>query len=819
MRGKFLEVGDDKLYMCGATYGAFEPGQDGIEFHDRDQVTRDFESMAAAGFNAVRIPHTVPPPHVLDIAFETGLWVMVGLSAEQYVGYLIDRRRAPDIRSIVSERARTVAGHPALLCFALGNEIAAPTARWIGRRRLERYLRRLYDTVKNVDGDALVTYINYPSTEYLDLSFLDFCAYNVYLEHPEAFSAYLARLHSLAGDRPLVMSELGLDSLRNGEDAQADAVEWQLQAAFEGGCAGAFVFSWTDDWYRAEQQVDDWAFGLTDRLRRPKPALDAAGRVCRALPFPDTAPAPRISIVVCAYNAAATLEECLTGCDRLDYPDFEVVVVDDGSTDGTAEIARRHRARLVQTENQGLSSARNTGATAASGEIVAYLDSDAYPDPQWLRYLAREFASSDVAGAGGPNLPPPGSGLIAQSVAQAPGGPVHVMVTDREAEHLPGCNLAFRKSALSAVGGFDPQFRAAGDDVDVCWRVQMMGGRLAFSPSALVWHHRRDCIRGYWRQQRGYGKAEALLEAKWPERYNAAGHVTWGGVIYGAGVPRPLTRTQRIYHGVWGTAPFQSLYERTPRALASLPLTPEWWLLIGALAALSLVSTTWTGLLWSVPLLVLALGAALVQAWVGAHRSAPSRQKLSRWTRLRLAALTTWLHLIQPVARLRGRIGDGLTPWRHTGERMTSPRRHAGAEWQGFGGRPAPVVLADVTGSLRGRGYQVHLGDAFARWDLEVRTRAMGGARALLAVEDHGGGAQHVRYAVWPRFPRAAVVVSAALISLAMFAVIDEAWIAAGVLGATGLALLALVVRRTGGACALLLDAMRASVTRVDMRC
>ena len=88
------------------------------------------------------------------------------------------------------------------------------------------------------------------------------------------------------------------------------------------------------------------------------------------------------------------------------------------------------------------------------------------------------------------------------------------MVSDTEAEHLPGCNLALRKSTLEAVGGFDPQFRAAGDDVDLCWRVQDAGGRLEFAPGALVWHHRRDRVRSYWRQQRGYGKAEALLEAK-----------------------------------------------------------------------------------------------------------------------------------------------------------------------------------------------------------------------------------------------------------------------------------------------------------------
>ncbi|PYO73702.1 MAG: glycosyl transferase, partial [Gemmatimonadetes bacterium] len=109
-------------------------------------------------------------------------------------------------------------------------------------------------------------------------------------------------------------------------------------------------------------------------------------------------------------------------------------------------------------------------------------------------------------GVGGPNIAPPGDGPIAECVARAPGGPVHVLLNDREAEHIPGCNMAFRKSCLEAIGGFDPQFRTAGDDVDVCWRLQERGWTLGFHPAALVWHHRRNSLRTYWRQQIGYGR-------------------------------------------------------------------------------------------------------------------------------------------------------------------------------------------------------------------------------------------------------------------------------------------------------------------------
>ena len=76
-------------------------------------------------------------------------------------------------------------------------------------------------------------------------------------------------------------------------------------------------------------------------------------------------------------------------------------------------------------------------------------------------------------------------------MAHAPGGPVHVLLSDEVAEHIPGCNMAYRLDRLRAIGGFDPRFRIAGDDVDICWRLQERGWTLGFSPAAVVWHHRR----------------------------------------------------------------------------------------------------------------------------------------------------------------------------------------------------------------------------------------------------------------------------------------------------------------------------------------
>src|SRR5256712_5511498 len=428
--GKFLLVGDKKLYVRGVTYGAFRPDAAGNEYHDLDVIERDFAQMAANGINTVRIPHTTPPRSLLDAAQRHGLRVIVGLSAEQYLGFLIDRKKTvAEIAALVRAKVRECAGHPALLCYALGNEIPALMARWLGRCAIERYLKRLYRAVKAEDPDGLVTYVNYPTTEYLRLPFLDLVCFNVYLESPQRFEAYLGRLPNIAGDRPLIMSELGLDGLRNGDGVQARSLDWQVRTAFAAGCAGVFVFSWTDEWYRHGHDVEDWAFGLTRADRSPKPALEAVREAFAEVPFSANLPWPRISVVVCTYNGARTIRDCLDGLEQLAYPDYEVIVVDDGSTDSTAAIACQYDYRLIRTENRGLANARNTGLKAATGEIVAYIDDDAYPHPHWLTYLAARFLSTSHAAVGGPNLPPPGDGPTAQGIARPPAGPLHALPT------------------------------------------------------------------------------------------------------------------------------------------------------------------------------------------------------------------------------------------------------------------------------------------------------------------------------------------------------------------------------------------------------
>jgi O-antigen biosynthesis protein len=773
--GKFVFVEGKKLYLRGVTYGPFRPQPDGSEYGDHAQVEADFSRMASAGINAVRT-YTVPPRWVLDTAQRFGLWVLVGLPWEQHVAFLNDAKLPRQIEQTVREGVRACAGHPAVLGYAIGNEIPSGIVRWHGHRAIEQFIRRLYTLAKALDPEALVAYVNYPSTEYLELPFIDLFCFNVYLESPAKFDAYLARLQNLAGDRPLILAEIGFDSRRNGESAQAASLDWQARLAFENGCAGVFTFAWTDEWHRSGRDILDWDFGLTRRDRGEKPALAAVQKVYQAIPFAREARWPRISVVVCTYNGTATLAESLAGLQAVEYPDFEVIVVNDGSSPGVAEIAGRFPVRLINIPHSGLSAARNCGMEAATGSIVAYLDDDAWPDPQWLQYLAHTFTTTDFAAVGGPNIPPPQKSIVARCVAQAPGGPMHVLLSDREAEHIPGCNMAFRKTVLQAIGGFDPQFRVAGDDVDLCWRLTDSGYKIGFHPGAMVWHHRRQRIITYWKQQSGYGRAEALLERKWPAKYNAAGQPAWHGRIYGAGRIAVLGwGRSRIYHGTWGSALFQSLYEPAPSSIWSLARMPEWYLVIFKLALLTGLSLFWAPLIWALPLLLLAMVIPVVQALASGWRTPVNT------TGERL--LVAWLHLLQPLARLRGRIKFGLTPWR--------PRRLRGFAWPGLRTvniwserwRSPFEWLTSIEAPLEEAGASIFRGGDFDAWDLEVRGGVLGSIRLRILIEEHGAGKQLVCVRAWPCTHLVVWLFAMVNAVIAAGALADGAWIVSVIFG------------------------------------
>ncbi|HVH15551.1 MAG TPA: glycosyltransferase [Candidatus Angelobacter sp.] len=775
VRGKFLFLGEEKFWVRGVSYGTFLVDDGGQEHLMPDVVERDFAQMVKNGFNVVRV-HTCPPRWFLDTAMKMGLRVMVGLNWGERISFSDEPGRQRKIEDLIRKWVRSCAGHPAVFCYVVGNEISSSIARWSGRHRVEGFIRRLYRAAKEEDPDALVTYANYPSTEYLRLPFLDFLCFNVYLESRQAFENYIARLHSLSEDRPVLISEIGLDNIRNGEEKQAQTLDWQVRTTFKLGCCGVVIFAWTDEWYHGKYLVEDWKFGLTTYDRTPRLALRTVRTAFLESPFPPSDMSwPKISVIVCSFNGASTIHDTLKGLQGLDYPDYEVIVVNDGSTDSTAEIVSRYPVRLISTANQGLSEARNTGIKASTGEIIAFIDDDAYPDIHWLRFLALSLTNPKLVGTGGPNLPPDNDGWKAEAIANAP-GPNAVLLTDSVAEHIPGCNMAFRRTALQKIGEFDPRFRVAGDDVDLCWRLQEQGGIIGFAPAAVVWHHRRNSIRKYWKQQRGYGRAEALLERKWPEKYNSLGQTKWLGRIYGKGVTIDVSGfAGRIYQGVWGSAPFQSLYGRSS-SIWSLTLMPEWYLIIGLLALMFILTIGWVPMVIFGTLLTMALALPIPQAALNTSGARLSNSG-SRWQTLRSRTTVLILHLLQPVARLVGRLEGGLTPWRRHGGRGTLrilplKMKIWCDQWE------APeMVLGEMLERLRKAGAIVRTGGIYDSWDLEVQGGLFGGSRLLLATEDHPPRKQLQRYRVFPVFSITSLLISIPFAAISVLAGVFGAWV------------------------------------------
>jgi glycosyltransferase involved in cell wall biosynthesis/exo-beta-1,3-glucanase (GH17 family) len=678
--GKFFRCGGERFPLQGVTYGTFQPRlSDGLQYPTARAIRHDLGLMAETGFTSLRT-YTTPPDDLLDEARDRGLRVLAGVYYPDW-RYMLDggrraqRQMARDASANVRQVAARLVGREEVLGICIGNEVPADAVRWYGARRVQDLLSELSDVVHATDPDLLVTYANYPTTEYLDVEGIDFLTFNVYLERHSDLRRYLTRLHHLAGDRPLVLGELGHDAGTDGagDDRQAAILDQQLATALERGVGGTFVFSWTDDWWVGGAPVTGWRFGLTRADRAPRPSLSvAAGWNHREVADVDF-PWPSLTIAICAYNAASTLDECLRETCRLDYPRLEIVVVDDGSTDETAVIASRYdRVRLVRIPHSGLGAARNAAIHAATGDLIAYLDSDAYPTPEWPYYLALGLDAPDVGGVGGPNVAPLDDPIGARQVACAPGGPVHVLLTDDRAEHVPGCNMAFWRKVLIDAGGFDPIYTAAGDDVDVCWKVLDRGWKIAFHPAALVWHHRRSGWRAYLRQQRGYGKAETQVAARHPDRFTATGTARWRGRIYTSSAPS--LRRAPVYRGLFGTAPFQSVY-RGGGALTDLAHQ------IGVPAALLLAGAALLGAVIAPSTLWLGLPALLFIGCLAAHDAIVTRPPRGTKSSLRFRAGVATLHVLQPLARWWGRR-------RHRAEAM----------------RTAPVIDVPpaLTGAARG---------------------------------------------------------------------------------------------------------------------
>jgi len=744
--GKFFRLGEKKFYAKGIAYGPFAPNAAGQLFASPQQTAADFAQIRELGANVIRTYH-VPAKWFLDLAESQNLRVLIDIPWNRHLCFLDSSEYRAQACEAVRRAVQSCARHPAVFAFSIANEIPSDIVRWSGPNAVANFIDLLISVAKRVDPDCLCTFTNYPPTEFLGPRSTDFACFNVYLHEQQPFRNYLARLQMLADTKPLVLGEFGIDSLREGEGRKCEILQWQIEDAFRAGLAGAIVYSFTDDWWKDGRQIEDWQMGLTTSARQPKDSFRAVQKTLLVAPHFPLPRYPKVSVVVPSYNGDRTLKACLESLQKLNYPDYEIILVDDGSTDTSRQIALANPGvrYFHHEQNLGLSVARNTGIAAATGEIVAFTDSDCRADEDWLYYLIGALLSNDFAAVGGPNLLPPEDSLIAAAVMVSPGGPAHVMLTDRQAEHVPGCNMAICKRVLAELGGFDPIFRRAGDDVDICWRLQQAGHKIGFCPAAFVWHFRRSTIRDYLKQQHGYGEAEALLVRKHPEYFNSLGGSVWTGRIYTASKFGVLIRPPIIYRGLFGSAGFQFLYHSEPPVTLMHCTTLEYHVLVTL--PLWILSVTFHQLL---PLAVTSLLISLAVCLVAGLQAALPKKKICGWSRPLVAMLFFLQPIIRGFARYQGRLGLRRTPLaaQQTLDSLALRHSHLSLRQVQYWAEPRIDRLDFVAAMLRRldhQGWPNKSDIGWSEYDVEVYGSRWSNLQVTTVSEDHAIGKQMLR--------------------------------------------------------------------------
>jgi glycosyltransferase involved in cell wall biosynthesis len=252
-----------------------------------------------------------------------------------------------------------------------------------------------------------------------------------------------------------------------------------------------------------------------------------------------------LSVVLCSLNGAAGVGRCLRALgEQTIRSSMEVIVVDDGSTDATSEVAGWHGALVIRhPDNRGVSAARNSGVEAASAPVVAFLDDDCEPEPQWAEQLLAGYGD-DVVAAGGPLLPAGEPGLLLDYLTRHnPLEPQELELAKssrlgyrlraylrrqwapprhsarRDVLSFASANMSVRRQEFLEVGGFDERIRFGSEDEDLCWRLRRAfpAQRLVYLPGARVRHHFTPSLRDTLRRRRAYGRGSALMYRKWPD--------------------------------------------------------------------------------------------------------------------------------------------------------------------------------------------------------------------------------------------------------------------------------------------------------------
>jgi glycosyltransferase involved in cell wall biosynthesis len=231
---------------------------------------------------------------------------------------------------------------------------------------------------------------------------------------------------------------------------------------------------------------------------------------------------PKISVVLCERNSEAFIEECIESIMTQSFKDFELIVVDDFSTDSTKEkikrMQKKYPIKLIELrEHSGISKARNRGIQEAKGKFIAFIDVDCTAERNWLSELIKCF-DAETASVGGPNIIPKKANKkekifheLLEFISGIGSSYVKTSKKAMEVEHNPSCNSMYSKKVLKEMKGFNEKL-SSNEDAELDFRIKKTGKKIKFNPKAIVYHHRKDSAKKIFAQAFwfGLGRMQAI---------------------------------------------------------------------------------------------------------------------------------------------------------------------------------------------------------------------------------------------------------------------------------------------------------------------
>lgn len=230
-----------------------------------------------------------------------------------------------------------------------------------------------------------------------------------------------------------------------------------------------------------------------------------------------------VAIIIPVKGFNDKLKQCLEKCLELDYSDYEVIVFPDELSPEFDEF--KGRIRVIRTGSMGPAQKRDLALQHSRADIFAFLDDDAYPEPDWLKNAVKHFDDSEIAAVGGPSVTPPESSFasvvsgIALSCAVVSGPYTYRYVPGKQmtVEDYPSCNFIVRRDVFEKLGGFDSSFYP-GEDTKLCLEItKKLKKKIVYDPKVLVYHHRRDSLIGHLQQMANYAMHRGNFAKRYPE--------------------------------------------------------------------------------------------------------------------------------------------------------------------------------------------------------------------------------------------------------------------------------------------------------------